>query len=72
MLTSSTDDTLATARETHVARALAALGFEVPQQRGRDALDFVHIAVWRAREALEAAYDAGLAAGIATANKGSA
>ncbi len=39
------------------------LGFETLETRSSDALDFRDVAAWSVREALEAAYRAGLAAG---------
>jgi hypothetical protein len=38
------------------------LGFETLDTRGSDALDFRDVAVWCVRDALEAAYAAGMAA----------
>jgi len=42
------------------------LGFDTLATRNSDALDFRDVAVWSVREALEAAYAAGMAAARAT------
>ena len=44
-----------------IARRL--LGIETIETQSSDALDFHDLAVWQVREALQAAYDAGVAAG---------
>jgi len=43
--------------------ATTVLGLETLETRKGDRLDFHELAVWRIKEALEAAYDAGVAAG---------
>ncbi len=48
-----------------IIREIAArvLGIETLETRNQDSLDFLDLAVWSIKEALEAAYEAGLAAG---------
>lgn len=45
------------------------LGFQTLEARRRDYLDFKSVAVWSVREALEAAFQAGLAAANGNAPK---
>lgn len=48
-----------------IIREIAAkvLGLETLETRNRDRLDFHEVAVWSLRQALEAAYEAGISAG---------
>jgi hypothetical protein len=43
--------------------ATRVLGIETLEPRHQDSLDFHEVAVWNLKKALEAAYEAGLAAG---------
>lgn len=49
----------------NIIREIAAriLGIETLETRSRDRLDLHEIAVWSVRQALEAAYEAGISAG---------
>lgn len=52
----TTDDLFARIAQTH-------LSIEALETRNRDSLDFHEVGVWCVRDALQAAYDAGLAEG---------
>ncbi len=53
-------------RDALIASLTRRLGFETPQARGRDSLDFAEVHVERLLEALQEAYDAGRNAGGGT------